>query len=92
MQSIFGHGKPLVFDQGSDRDLQQLFVPAIIEIFEQLNVEPSFLHVTLGEFYATADTDISALLPRVYVDHLPCCACSRIDEFDEAEKNQRMRW
>lgn len=32
MQSIFGHGKPLVFDQGSDRDLQQLFVPAIIEV------------------------------------------------------------
>ncbi|KAH7706895.1 hypothetical protein AAVH_25876 [Aphelenchoides avenae] len=75
MRSVFEHGKPLVFD----RDLPPLLVPAIIEAFQQLQDEPSFLEVTLSRPSGSPRVDISALWPQAYITHLPCGACTEAD-------------
>ncbi|KAH7662446.1 hypothetical protein AAVH_43593 [Aphelenchoides avenae] len=75
MRAVFKHGKPLVLD----KDRPRLFVPTIIETFQRLNEEPSFLDVTLSQPTKASNMDLSAEWPQVYTDHFMCGVCSNLD-------------
>ncbi|KAH7729756.1 hypothetical protein AAVH_02230 [Aphelenchoides avenae] len=78
MRAIFDHGAPLVFD----RYFPRLLVARIIEAFQELRSAPASLDVTLAEppEGVWCVLSLSALWPQVYVDHLPCGACTQVDE------------
>ncbi|KAH7702872.1 hypothetical protein AAVH_29964 [Aphelenchoides avenae] len=65
---IFSHGQPLVFEACPER-----LIPKLIEMFEQLNEEPPFLHVTIMR----GNVGSIEVSPPLYVDCFPCTACRR---------------
>ncbi|KAH7660454.1 hypothetical protein AAVH_43762 [Aphelenchoides avenae] len=77
MRTVFGHGKPLVFE----KDRPRLLVPAIVEAFHRLKEAPSFLDVTLSNSFRnwTGDMALEAVWPQVYIDYMPCSAYSSVD-------------
>ncbi|KAH7719778.1 hypothetical protein AAVH_12729 [Aphelenchoides avenae] len=86
MRTVFAHGKPLVFD----RDRPRLLVPAIIEAFQELKEEPSFLDVVLGSSSGTWNSDmaLSAVWPRAYIDYVPCGARTATNGPGKANKEK----
>ncbi|KAH7698830.1 hypothetical protein AAVH_34071, partial [Aphelenchoides avenae] len=71
VRRVFWYGKPLRIDKDHPRGLVQ----AIVE------EEPSFLDVTLVKPFGVRghSTDLSPMWPQVYIDHLPCGACAKVD-------------
>ncbi|KAH7717634.1 hypothetical protein AAVH_14915 [Aphelenchoides avenae] len=69
MRTLLKHGKSLIFE----RDRPRLIVPAIIEAFQQLKEEPSFLDVTLSNSFRswTGDMALEAVWPQAYIDYVP---------------------
>ncbi|KAH7708868.1 hypothetical protein AAVH_23875 [Aphelenchoides avenae] len=65
---IFSHGQPLVFEACPDR-----LVPKLIEAFQELSEEPSFLQVTI----MCGSVGRIEVSPPLYDDYYPCTACRR---------------
>ncbi|KAH7725620.1 hypothetical protein AAVH_06800 [Aphelenchoides avenae] len=84
VQDIFTLGEPLIFDA---EDYPRLVVPKIVEAFQHLTTEPSFLDVSIvvlmKEGWAneiTARMDRPAeLWSQVYDGYLPCAACTMVE-------------
>ncbi|KAH7716652.1 hypothetical protein AAVH_15935 [Aphelenchoides avenae] len=96
MRDVFGHGKPIVFDD----DIPQRFVSKLVQAFVRLREEPSSLNVTAVIPYAkvwrtqeahcsTATREValmglSDVWPEVYAVYLPCAECTTLESMFES--------
>ncbi|KAH7660491.1 hypothetical protein AAVH_43725 [Aphelenchoides avenae] len=95
VQDVFADGKPLVYDA---EDYPRLLVPNIVEAFQDLKNEPSFLDITIA---VPTKNDVNhcankgpismdhpaEVWPQVYRSYLPCPTCTTV----EASKAWRIK-
>ncbi|KAH7675889.1 hypothetical protein AAVH_42204, partial [Aphelenchoides avenae] len=96
MRTVFGHGKPIVFDE----DIPQRLVSKLVQAFVRLREEPSLLDITVNIPYAkvwksyeaqcssamreVVLTGLADVWPEVYAIHLPCAECMTLESMFES--------
>ncbi|KAH7662454.1 hypothetical protein AAVH_22955 [Aphelenchoides avenae] len=73
VHALFAHGKPLQF-----WGCPQLFVSKIVEAFNALQEEPTYLDVTISALSGLGATISSDAWPQIYTAHFPCHACTTV--------------